>query len=68
MSKDIIVERNPNFPQWFTVLVKDAFGFEDVLDEVKGRAMAMRVAKRLARKEEVDFVVLDGFVIETEEM
>jgi hypothetical protein len=65
---DIIVEKNPNFPQWFKILFKDGFGFEDIFDEVKGRAMAMRVAKRLAKKEKIDYVVVDGFLIETEEM
>ena len=64
----INVIKNLNFPQWFQVVLVDSFGFADVIDEVEGRAKAMRIAKKLARKEKVNHVNVDGFVMPTEEL
>ena len=64
----IKVIRNINLPQWFQVTFTDSLGFFDVLDEVQGKAKAMRIAKKLARKVGVDHVNVEGFIIPTEEM
>jgi hypothetical protein len=64
----IKVTRNVNLPQWFQVIFTDAFGFFDVVDEVQGKAKAMRIAKKLAKKEKVDHVNVDGFIMPTEEL
>ena len=64
----INVIKNLNFPQWFQVVLTDSFGFADVIDEVQGRAKAMRIAKKLARKEKVKHVNVDGFILPTEEL
>ena len=64
----IKVTRNVNLPQWFQDIFTDALGFYDVIDEVQGKAKAMRIAKKLARKEKVDNVNVDGFIMSTEEL
>jgi len=64
----INVTKNVNLPQWFQITFTDALGFFDIIDEVKGRAKAMRIAKRLAKKEKVNHVNVDGFVMATEEL
>ena len=64
----IKVTRNVNLPQWFQVIFTDALGFYDVVDEVQGKAKAMRIAKKLARKEKVNHVNVDGFIMPTEEL
>ena len=60
--------KNANFPQWFQVIFTDALGFWDVVDEVKGKAKAMKIAKKLAKKENIRNVDVDGFIMETEEL
>ena len=64
----IKVIRNINLPQWFQVTFTDSLGFFDILEEVQGKAKAMRIAKKLARKEGVGHVNVEGFIIPTEEM
>lgn len=64
----IKVIRNINLPQWFQVTFTDSLGFFDILEEVQGKAKAMRIAKKLARQEGVDHVNVEGFIIPTEEM
>ena len=64
----IKVIKNINLPQWFQVTFTDSFGFADLIDEVQGKAKAMRIAKRVARKEKVDHVNVDGFIMPTEEL
>lgn len=64
----IAVIKNINLPQWFQVTFTDAFGFFDIVDEVQGKAKAMRIAKKLARKEKVKHVNVDGFIMPTEEL
>lgn len=64
----IKIFKNPNFPQWFSVEFTDKLGFMDKVDEVKGRALAIKVAKKLAKKERVKHISVDGFIAETEEL
>ena len=64
----IKVIKNANLPQWFQVIITDSFGFADVIDEVQGKAKAMRIAKKLACKEKVSHVDVEGFIISTKEM
>jgi hypothetical protein len=64
----IRIIKNANLPQWFQVILTDSFGFADVIDEVRGKAKAMRIAKKLARKEKVNNVNVDGFIMPTEEL
>jgi len=64
----IKITKNANFPQWFQVVFTDALGFWDIVDEVKGKANAMRIAKKLAKKENVRNVNVDGFIMETREL
>jgi hypothetical protein len=64
----IKIAKNANFPQWFQIVFTDALGFFDVIDEVKGKARAMRIAKKLAKKEKIQNVDVDGFIMSTEEL
>jgi hypothetical protein len=64
----IKILRNANFPQWFSIEFTDKFGFMDSVEEVKGRAMAVKVAKRLAKKEKITHVNLEGFITKAEEL
>ncbi len=64
----IKIFKNPNFPQWFSVEFTDKLGFMDTIDEVKGKALAIKVAKKLAKKEKVKHISVDGFIAETEEL
>ena len=64
----IKIAKNANFPQWFQIVFTDALGFFDVIDEVKGKASAMRIAKKLAQKEKIQNVNVDGFIMPTDEL
>jgi hypothetical protein len=64
----IKIIKNANLPQWFQITFTDTLGFFDILDEVKGRAKAMKIAKKLAYKEGVNYVNVDGFIMETREL
>ena len=64
----ISILRNANFPQWFSIEFTDKLGFMDKIEEVKGRAMAIKVAKKLAKKEIIKLINVDGFIAETEEL
>lgn len=64
----IKIAKNANFPQWFQIVFTDALGFFDVIDEVQGKASAMRIAKKLAQKEKIKNVNVDGFIMSTEEL
>jgi len=66
--KLIKVLQNPNFPQWFKIEFTDRLGFMDMIDEVQGKAMAIKVAKKVAQKEKVKHINIDGFVASTEEL
>jgi len=64
----IKITKNPNLPQWFQVIFTDSFGFADIVDEVSGKAKAVRIAKKLAKKEKVDFINVEGFIASAEEL
>ena len=64
----IKIIRNANLPQWFQVIFTDSFGFADLVEEVQSKAKAMRIAKKLAKKEKVDHVNVEGFIMPTEEL
>jgi len=64
----IKIIRNANLPQWFSIEISDKLGFTDVFDEVQGRALAIKVAKKLARKEKIKHINVEGFIAETEEL
>ena len=64
----INILRNANFPQWFSIEFTDKLGFMDKVEEVKGRALAIKVAKKLAKKENIRHINVEGFIAETEEL
>jgi|TARA_R110000824_G_scaffold669_7_gene4198 hypothetical protein len=64
----IKITKNQNLPQWFQVIFTDSFGFADIVDEVQGKAKAMRIAKKLAKKERVDNINVEGFIMPTKEL
>ena len=51
----IEIRRNPSFPGWFDVILKG-----QLIDEVRGRMKAMRIAKSIAHKEDIDYILFDG--------
>ena len=54
----IKIVRNTNFAGIF-----DIFAFDQFIEQVQGKAKAVRLAKRIARKNQVSVVVLDGETI-----
>ena len=54
----IKIVRNSNFAGIF-----DIFAFDQFIDQVQGRAKALRLARRIARKNSISLVVLDGETI-----
>jgi hypothetical protein len=64
----IKITKNPNLAQWFQVIFTDPFGFADIVEEVSGKAKAVRIAKKLARKEKVDFINVEGFIASPDEL
>ena len=42
----IKIKKNPNFPQFLEIFLN-----ADLIEEVQGRAKAMRIAKKLAKEE-----------------
>ncbi len=66
--KLIKIFKNPNFPQWLRIEFTDRFGFMHFVDEVQGRAMAIKVAKKVAKKEKVRHINVEGFIAKTEEL
>ena len=69
ISKTMIkIAKNANLPQWFQITFTDSLGFFDIFDEVRGKAKAMKIAKKLAEKENITNVDVDGFIMPTEEL
>ena len=54
----IKIVRNANFAGIF-----DIFAFDQFIEQVQGRAKALRLAKRIARNSAIHFVVLEGETI-----
>jgi hypothetical protein len=46
----IFVKKHPNFAQWFKISF-----YDELVDEVKGKARALRRAKEIANGREVGF-------------
>jgi hypothetical protein len=58
----ISVKKNKNFPSWIQV-----FAFGQFIDEVQGRAKALKFASRLAKKEGQTHINAFGEVKKVEE-
>tara|TARA_B100000029_G_scaffold445216_1_gene465493 strand:+ start:739 stop:924 length:186 start_codon:yes stop_codon:yes gene_type:complete len=58
----ITIKKNPNFPKWFQVLVCGS-----LVDEVSGRANALRIATRHARRNEVRIIDFLGEMVDTKD-
>ena len=54
----IKIVSNSNFAGIF-----DIFAYDQFIEQVQGKAKAVRLAKRIARKSSVSIVVLDGQTI-----
>ena len=54
----IKIVRNTNF-----VGIFDIFAFDQFIEQVQGRAKALRLARRIASKNSISLVVLDGETI-----
>ena len=55
----ISTKKNPNFPSWIQV-----FSFGKFVDEVEGRAKALEIANRLAKKNRQTHICHLGEVIQ----
>ena len=54
----ISIKKNESFPQWIQI-----FAFGSLVEEVEGRVKALRVAKKLAKKNKLEYVLyLDKIV------
>lgn len=51
----IKVIQNPNMKEWFNVL-----GLDQIIDEFKGQAKAMKKAERIARKNGIDKILIES--------
>jgi hypothetical protein len=56
----INVKKNPNFPQFLEI-----FFNADLIEEVQGRAKAMRIAKKLAKEKGLDYFVFGDKMVDT---
>ena len=54
----IKIVKNLSFPEW-----TDIFAFGEFIDQVKGRAKALRVATKLARENGQDSVLVNGKIV-----
>lgn len=54
----IKITKNHNFPQYFHICIGGFF-----YDQVKGRAKAMRLAKKLCDERDEELFMFEGFVI-----
>tara|TARA_B100000676_G_scaffold302354_1_gene351141 strand:- start:2058 stop:2234 length:177 start_codon:yes stop_codon:yes gene_type:complete len=55
----IKIEKNTSFPEWI-----DIFAFGEFVEQVKGRAKALRIASKLARKNGQKSVLAHGKLVE----
>jgi hypothetical protein len=54
----ITIKKNESFPRWIQI-----FAFGNLVEEVEGRAKALRLGKKLAKKNKFDYVLfLDKMV------
>jgi len=54
----IKIEKNISFPEW-----TDIFAFGEFVEQVKGRAKALRVATKLARSNGQNSVLVNGKIV-----
>jgi len=47
----ISLKKNPNFPKWIQV-----FAFGRFVEEVESKAQALRIAKRIAEENSLDYI------------
>jgi len=57
----IKIEKNISFPEW-----TDIFAFGEFVEQVKGRAKALRVASKLARKNGQKSILVNGKLVEVD--
>ncbi len=57
----IEIKKNENFQGWIQI-----FSFGQFIDEVQGRAKAMRIASKLARKENLSCVSHFGKIVKVD--
>lgn len=55
----IKVEKNTSFPEWI-----DIFSFGEFVEQVKGRAKALRVATKLAKQNKQTSVLVNGELVQ----
>jgi adenylyl- and sulfurtransferase ThiI len=55
----IKIVKNPNFPQFLEIFLN-----ADLIEEVQGRAKAMRIAKKLAKENGLDYVILGDKMVD----
>jgi hypothetical protein len=58
----IKIVKNPNFPQFLEI-----FSNADLIEEVQGRAKAVKIAKRLARKQGLKIVIFGDKMLDSSE-
>lgn len=56
----IKIVKNVNFPQFLEI-----FNDSTLIEEVQGRAKALRIAKKLARKEGLSFFLFEDKMVDT---
>ena len=54
----IKIAKNLSFPDW-----TDIFAFGDFVDQVKGRAKALRIATKLAKVNGKDLIIVDDKIV-----
>jgi hypothetical protein len=54
----IKIVKNLSFPEW-----TDIFAFGEFVDQVKGRAKALRIATKLAKDNGKDLIIVDEKII-----
>ncbi len=57
----IKIVKNVNFPQFLEI-----FDHGELVEEVQGRAKALRIAKKLAREKKISLVVFGGKMIDSD--
>tara|TARA_B100000029_G_C17391095_1_gene893427 strand:+ start:538 stop:714 length:177 start_codon:yes stop_codon:yes gene_type:complete len=55
----IKIVKNLSFPEW-----SDIFAFGEFVDQVKGRAKALRIATKIAKENGKDLIVVDDKIVE----
>jgi hypothetical protein len=56
----IKIVRNQSFPQWL-----DIFAFGEFIEQVQGRAKALKVAKKLARQHGEKAILFNGNLVDS---